>query len=165
MKTKLSVFVVMCLFLVMFVAQGFGDKVDLKKVADEILKAMNSGDVAAVCKYYAEDAVMTVSGESEPVKGRKAIEENTTAWFSAFSIKKMEFPTVLVSDNYIVIEMSWEGTHSGAFITPEGEIPASGRNVSLQGIMILKTNAEGLITEDRTYYDTADFMKQLGLLE
>jgi hypothetical protein len=31
--------------------------------------------------------------------------------------------------------------------------------------MIFRVSPEGLIEEDRTYYDTADFMKQLGLME
>jgi len=167
MKTKIFVLLVMCLFLFMSFTQGSAEnaKVDMKKVADKILKAMNSGDAAAVSRLYTEDATMTISGEPEPVRGRKAIEETQAAWFRAFPGVKMEFPTVLISENYIVIEMIMKGTNSGPFTTPEGDIPATGRAVSLKGIMILKTTPEGLIAEDHTYYDTADFMKQLGLMK
>jgi len=165
MKTKLSVLLVMCLFLVMLVAQGSGEKVDLKKVADKVTKAFNAHDAVAVASFYTEDAIMMGSGEPEPIKGRKAIEENQVAWYRAFPDVKIDTYRTLVSENYIVIEFSFKGTNSGPLKTPEGDLPATGRPVSVMGIMILKTTPEGLIAEDHTYYDTADFMKQLGLLK
>jgi len=157
----------MCLFLFMTLAQGSAEnaKVDLKKVADKIHEAINIGDAAAISKLYTEDAMMIMPGEPEPVRGRKAIEENMAGWFRAFPDVKTKFSSVLISENYIVIEWIWEGTHSGPFTTPEGDLPATGRDVNLKGVMILRTTNEGLIAEDHTYYDTADFMKQLGLME
>ena len=165
MKTKLSVLLLTCLFLAMLVTQVSGENVDLKKVAERVTKAFNAHDAVAVASFYTEDATMIGSGEPEPIKGRKAIEENQVAWYRAFPDVKIDTSKTLISENYIVIEFTFTGTNSGPMKTPEGDLPATGRTVSVMGIMILKTTPEGLIAEDHTYYDTADFMKQLGLLK
>ena len=167
MKRKISFFLLVSFILVLSFAQGSEEnaKVDLKKVADKLLKTIKSHDAAAMSRIYAEDAMMTMPGEPEPVRGRKAIEENMAGWFRAFPTVKMEFSTVLISENYIVIEWVWQGPHTGPLASPEGDIPATGRDASLKGVMLLRVSPEGLIEEDRTYYDTADLMKQLGLME
>jgi len=57
------------------------------------------------------------------------------------------------------------GTNTGPMMSPEGEIPPTGKKVEFKAVWIGRISPEGLIEEDRTYYDTADFMRQLGLLK
>jgi len=47
--------------------------------------------------------------------------------------------------------------------SPEGDIPPTGKSAKVKVAFIAKVNADGLIKEDRTYYDTAEFMRQLGI--
>ena len=110
MKTKLSVLLVTCLFLAMLVTQVSGENVDLKKVAERVTKAFNAHDAVAVASFYTEDATMIGSGEPEPIKGRKAIEENQVAWYRAFPDVKIDTSKTLISENYIVIEFTFTGT-------------------------------------------------------
>jgi hypothetical protein len=49
--------------------------------------------------------------------------------------------------------------------SPEGDIPPTGRSVNAGFAFIARVNADGLVEEDRTYFDNLDFMKQLGLIE
>jgi predicted ester cyclase len=138
-------------------------KVDLKKVADNIVKAYTSGDPVAIANLYAEDAVVIQPGEV--IRGRKAIQESMESNFRAFPDGKIEFLTILPSGNHIVFEQVGSGTNTGPISTPEGEIPPTGKKVEFKAVWIGRISPEGLIEEDRTYYDTADFMRQLGLME
>ncbi len=165
MRGKISVFLLVGLILIFSLAQGYEEKtkVDLKKVADNYLKAVNSRDAAAVAKLYTEDAIMIMPGEPEPIQGRKAIEENQVALFRAMPDFKVEFTLILISGDHITFEGVGRGTFTGPFASPEGEIPPTGRSVALKFVFIAKVTKEGLIEEDRTYFDTAEKMRQLGL--
>jgi predicted ester cyclase len=77
----------------------------------------------------------------------------------------VEFPLILFSGDYIIFEGVSRGTFTGPLASPEGDIPPTGRSVVLKFVFIAKVTQEGLIEEDRTYFDTADFMRQLGLLK
>ena len=138
-------------------------KVDLKKVADNIVKAYKSVDATAMANLYAEDAIVIEPGEV--LRGRKAIREHLEGLLRTFPDLEIEFLTILPSGNHIVFEMVVCGTNTGPMVSPEGEIPPTGKKVEFKAVWIGRISPDGLIEEDRTYYDTADFMRQLGLLK
>jgi len=137
---------------------------DLKKLAENVQKAWDNQDMNALVQLYAEDAVMFMPGE-EPVRGRKAIEENQAAFLRAMPDMTVKFTTILIQGNHIAFEGIFSGTFTGPLASPEGDIPPTGRSVKAGVAFIAKVNADGLVEEDRTYFDNLDFMKQLGLIE
>jgi steroid delta-isomerase-like uncharacterized protein len=141
------------------------NKADLTKLAEGVQKAWDNQDVNALVQLYAEDAVMFMPGEAEPIQGREAIEKNQAAFLRAMPDTSMEFTLILISGNHIAFEGVLHGTFTGPLASPEGDIPPTGKSVNTKFAFIAKVNADGLIEEDRTYYDTAEFMRQLGLIE
>jgi steroid delta-isomerase-like uncharacterized protein len=137
-------------------------KADLKKLAEKYQEAVDNQDMAALAQLYAEDATMIASGEPEPIQGREAIERNLAPIFRAMPDFRVEFPQILISGNYIILEGVSQGTFTGPLASPEGDIPPTGKSVKYKFVFIAKVNADGLIEADRTYYDTAEFMRQLG---
>jgi predicted ester cyclase len=103
--------------------------------------------------------------EAEPVRGRKAIAENQAAFLRAMPDISMEFTLILISGNHIAFEGIFKGTFTGPLASPEGDIPPTGRSVKAGFAFIARVNTDGLVEEDRTYFDNLDFMKQLGLIE
>ncbi len=140
-------------------------KADLKKLAEKYQEAFDNQDMAALAQLYAEDATMIMPGEPEPIKGREAIERNQAAIFRAMPDFSAKFTQILISGNYIVFEVVSHGTFTGPLASPEGDIPPTGKSMINKVAFIAKVNADGLIEEDRTYYDTAAVMRQLGLIE
>ena len=138
---------------------------DLQKIAEKLQAAWDNYDMAALAQLYAEDATLIMPGEPEPIKGREAIQKNQEAFIRAMPDFKMEFPLILFSENYIVFKGVAQGTFTGPLASPEGDIPPTGKSAKVRFAFIAKVNADGLIEEDQTYYDNADFMKQLGLIE
>jgi uncharacterized protein (TIGR02246 family) len=165
MRSKISILLLVSFVLVFSVALISAEKadIDLKKVADKIVKAYTSVDPVAMANLYAEDAVIIEAGEV--IQGRKAIQEHMESMFRAFPDFEIEILTVIPSGNHIAFELALRGTNTGPLTTPEGEIPPTGKKVEFKVIWIGRISPDGLIEEDRTYYDTVDFMRQLGLLK
>jgi predicted ester cyclase len=67
------------------------------------------------------------------------------------------------SGEHFLGEGIFGGTHTGPLETPQGDIPATGRKVKVKFAFILDVTPEGLIAEDRSYFDSASMMSQLGL--
>jgi len=146
------------------VAEEAKAELDLKPIADKLIEVFNSNNATTLAQLYTEDQVTICSGVPEPVRGRKAKEEFVEGFFRAFPDMNMEPTSILFSKNHIVFEVVMRGTNNGPLVSPEGEIPPTGRSIELNMIFVTRVSAEGLIEEDRTYYDTAEFMKQLGLI-
>jgi steroid delta-isomerase-like uncharacterized protein len=138
---------------------------DLKKLAEKVQEAVDKKDMAALAQLYAEDAKLIMSGEAEPIEGREAIERTEAAIFRAMPDFRAKFTPIVISGDYIVFEVVSQGTFTGPLASPEGDIPPTGKSVLYKVAFIAKVNADGLIEEDRTYYDTAEFMRQLGLVK
>jgi steroid delta-isomerase-like uncharacterized protein len=138
---------------------------DLKKLAENVQKAWDNQDMNALVQLYAEDAVMFMPGEAEPIQGREAIEKNQAAYIRAMPDMTLKFTTILIQGKHIAFEGIFTGTFTGPLASPEGDIPPTGRSVKAGFAFIAKVNADGLVEEDRTYFDNLDFMKQLGLIE
>ncbi len=141
------------------------NKADLTKLAEGVQKAWDNQDMNALVQLYSEDAVMFMPGETEPIQGREAIEKNQAAYIRAMPDMTLKFTTILIQGKHIAFEGIFTGTFTGPLASPEGDIPPTGRSVKAGFAFIAKVNADGLIEEDRTYFDNLDFMKQLGLIE
>jgi len=165
MRGKISIILAVSFILVFSIAQGSVEKaeIDLEKVADNVVKAYTSVDPIAMANLYAEDAVVIEAGEI--IRGREAIQTHMEGFIRTFPDLKIEFLTVIPSGNHIAFEMAVSGTQTGPMMTPEGKIPPTGKKVEFKAVWIGRISADGLIEEDRTYFDTADFMKQLGLIK
>ena len=165
MKAKFSVFLLAGVLLVMVSTQGHAEKakLDLKKIGDKIVKTMNGGDPVAITNLYAQDAVMIQSGEPGPVRGHAAILTFYQDFLRPFPDSKVEFPSIFFSGDTIIFEGVSHATFTGPMATPEGDVAPTGKSVNLRLVFLAKISPDGLIAEDRTYFDTLDLMKQLGL--
>lgn len=167
MKTKFSVLLLAGVLLVMVSTQGYAKKpkLDLKKVADKIVKTINSGDPVALANLYTQDAVMIQSGEPGPVRGHAALLKSFQGMVRTFPDFKVEFPSIFYSGDTIIFEGVSHYTFTGPMATPEGDVAPTGKSVNNRFVFLAKISPNGLIAEDRTYFDNLDLMKQLGLIK
>ncbi len=167
MKTKVFVVCLAVVFLVSLVAFGQAQKpkVDMQKVAEKIVKGTNSGDPAAFANLYAPDAVMIQPDTSEPVRGRDALLKYYTAMLKSMPDYKMKWTLIAYHGDTIIFEGVGSGTFTGPMETPEGVVQPNGKKVILKAAFFAKINADGLIAEDRSYFDNYGYMKQLGLIK
>ena len=62
----------------------------------------------------------------------------------------------------MVVEFTGRGTHTGTLVTSMGEIPATGRSLTLQLCDVMEFK-NGKVQSQKTYFDTGSMMAQLGL--
>jgi len=127
------------------------------------VEAFNRGDAAGYSSHYAEDARLIGPFFPEPLVGRDVIEETTANMSAAFPDMRWTIVSLLEDGSRVACELHIEGTHSGPLSTPDGDIPATGRQVSFDLAEILEFTDDDLVAEHREYMDPGAMMAQLGL--
>jgi steroid delta-isomerase-like uncharacterized protein len=121
--------------------------------------AMAKGDLDHA--PYAEDAEF--SDPTGKFKGKKAILESLKAWKTAFPHGTAEVTNQIAQGDHVTSEVLYKATHTGPLVSATGTVPATNKPVVLK-TMVLSTFRDGLIQRERTYFDQADFMRQLGIV-
>lgn len=141
------------------------DTFDSKQFTEKFRQALNSHDAATLAKLYSEKATMIASGELKPTVGRKAIEEYYANLFRMVPDLKLEYITVISEGNQLCFEFYQEGTAVKSLAASSDHTPINispkGHKIGIKGVCLMKVNTEGLALEDKTYYDTAEFQKQI----
>jgi predicted ester cyclase len=71
---------------------------------------------------------------------------------------------MFASGDTLAMEWTYTGTQTGALAGPGGTIPPSGRHVTIKGAEFITVNAQGLIVDERGYFDLVSFLTQLGVM-
>src|SRR6202011_5571310 len=97
--------------------------------------------------------------------GPAAIGTNQTAkgFITAMPDSRMDVTAIIESGNRVVVEGAYLGTHTGPLGTPQGQVPPTGRKLTLPLCDVIEV-AGGRTTQIRAYYDQMTFAVQLGLL-
>jgi len=134
---------------------------DESLVVDRAYETWNSGDVSGLKDLYAADADVAIPGAS--AQGREHVGALWAAFISAFPDGELTELLRLDCGGYIVSENNLSGTHTAPLVTPQGEIPATGNSVSVDGVSIFKIE-NGEIKSEHLYFDQMTFLAQLGLI-
>lgn len=100
----------------------------------------------------------------EPLHGRDAVRANAAVLTTAFPDLEVEYLERLVDRDSFAVEVALTGTHTDPLMTPNGDVPPTGRRMELRGSAFGRLDASGLVAEERRYFDPAVLLRQLGLL-
>lgn len=125
----------------------------------------NSGDAAALGAFYAPDVTLVDPMSPEGTKGREAVVATGSAFRRAFP----DMVWTLTGDPVVGAgAIGWElratGTMTGPLPGADGEIPATGKAFAVDMGIFWTLGADGLIAEERAYFDGTGMMAQLGLM-
>lgn len=124
---------------------GYNDK-DCDKVA------------ASTTPGYVYEEVAT----HRKAQGIGSVLEIWKEWGAAFPDSKATFNSACVSGNLVIIEVTWTGTHTGPMKTENGEVPATGKGMSMRAAMV--NEMEGVkVSLTRQYFDLNRMLSQLGI--
>ena len=92
-------------------------------------------------------------------------------WMQFMGVFKGAFPDLKItvdnqvaSDDYVVNECSWTGTHSGPLASPGGDIPATGKRVEGARFCEIWRISGGKLSGLTNYQDVSSWLRQLGLV-
>jgi steroid delta-isomerase-like uncharacterized protein len=143
-------------------AQQGGKKMS---VVDRLVKAISRKDIDAYASLYANEAVMYEPLLPEPARGKREIMEAEAALFRAFSDIEISVNNKLGSGRVMMAEVVLSATNDGPLDVGAGEVPATGRRIEIPMVWAFDLNEEGLVVEERDYFDPARIVQQLGLNE
>jgi steroid delta-isomerase-like uncharacterized protein len=123
------------------------------------LDAWNSHDAGRVAAFMAENATYEDLALGRLHKGRDEI-QGFIAEAEQFSAD-YRFVSVSAQASADQYALEWEmvGTNTGA----AGPLPATNKPYRVRGCSIGRLDAEGKITENRDYWNLADYLSQVGL--
>src|SRR5712692_3006583 len=134
---------------------------DSKALIERGLKAFNAHDLEAVAREAAPDIVATAPGGVK-LHGPQAVKEYNQTFLTAFPDARIDAKKLIVQGRTVVVEGTFNGTHTGTLKTPMGDVPATGRKVSGEFIQIFEID-RGLVKRNHLMYDQVDLMTQLGM--
>ncbi len=134
---------------------------DSKALIERGLKAFNAHDLEAVAREAAPDIVATAPGGVK-LHGPQAVKEYNQTFLTAFPDARIDAKKLIVQGRTVVVEGTFNGTHTGTLKTPMGDVPATGRKVNGEFIQIFEID-RGLVKRNHLMYDQVDLMTQLGM--
>jgi steroid delta-isomerase-like uncharacterized protein len=96
---------------------------------------------------------------AEPVRGKAQFGGYLTVLATAFPDFALTPTKVFIGEREACAEWTFAGTHRGEF----AGIPATNKRAEIRGASVILWR-EGGICEERLYYDAADLLRQLGLV-
>lgn len=135
-----------------------------EELARRYVDAFNDRDFDAWIALFAEDALMHDPFFPEPSKGREAIEGLTRGVLRAFpDMQWRRLRPAIDAGDRVAVEVAVKGVNDGPLEMPGGELPATGRPVSFETAVFWLIGPDGLITEEKSYFDATGVAAQLGV--
>ena len=128
-----------------------------KALAREFYEKVSAGDLSVTDTHVADNLI-----EHEEFPGIPPNKEGVRMFFqmmrSAFPDFRMSVEDIIEEGDKLVVRFRMQGTHRGEFMG----IPATGKQVNIQGIDILRI-VDGKAVEHWGVTDTGMMMQQLGV--
>jgi steroid delta-isomerase-like uncharacterized protein len=138
------------------------EKFSIREQVNDHMQAVNRHDLATFAASYRKDAVVYDPMYPEPLRGREAIRKDMEEFMTAFPDLQGSLGWIVETANMVAYEVLARGTHQGPLIGPGGTIAATNRTMIMPVVSFVRFDDEGLVAEERRYYDLAGVMRQLG---
>lgn len=135
---------------------------DNGSIARRLYDAWNERNFDEVVKYAAPDAKIVVAGTGDTFTGPEGARAYNESWAKGFPDGRITVDHIHTAGDTVVGEFTGQGTHTATMVTSMGEIPATGRSVTLKFCDVIEFR-DGMIVNQRSYFDSGSMMTQLGL--
>jgi steroid delta-isomerase-like uncharacterized protein len=135
---------------------------DNATLARRLHEAFNERNFDEMAEATAPDAVLTMVGSGDTFQGKEGARAFSTVWADGFPDGMVTVDRVIDSGDVVVVEYTGRGAHTGTLVTSMGDVPATGRSVTVQFCDIMEFR-DGKLQKQRTYFDSGSLMAQLGL--
>jgi len=136
------------------------DKVQLAKQG---IEAFSAGDWEKFKAPLRPDAVYEELATQRRIQGADQIVEATKGWKEAFPDSKGTITKVIESGDSVVLEVVWEGTHTGELVSAMGTIPPTYKRSKVQAVQVVTFKGDK-VAETKHYFDLMTILAQIGAL-
>jgi steroid delta-isomerase-like uncharacterized protein len=139
---------------------GQQDNVD---IARKFYEHWNAREFDRLAELMAEDGEIVIVGSDTRFRGPDGSLEFSRMWADGFPDGKVTIERTVPSGDTVVLEFTGRGTHTGTLRGSAGDIPATGRSVTLQ-LCDIHDIRDGKIRRVSSYFDSASLLQQLGVM-
>jgi predicted ester cyclase len=125
-------------------------------------ETFNAHDIDGFTGVLADDVAYQAPGGISG-QGKTACAQFFAGWFGAFPDAHVEVHAIHISGDAATEEGTFTGTHDGILYGPAGNIPPTGRQVTVDYIQVLRFR-DGKHISFNLMYDRLLMLEQLGLL-
>ncbi len=133
------------------------------EVARENVEAFNAGDWDRFRATLADGSVYDEPGTQRHIEGTDAVIEANQGWKEAFPDAHGTVERAVGGDGNVTLEITWEGTQTGPLHMPGGDIPPSGRRVTVKAAQVFQIEGDK-IRESHHYFDMMGILQQVGAM-
>jgi steroid delta-isomerase-like uncharacterized protein len=135
---------------------------ELRAIIERYYDAFNRGDLDEAAKAFSPN-IETTEPSVGTMRGADAWKAYGAGFKRAMPDARLNLKSAVEQGNTIAVEGVFTGTHTGPMMTPNGELPATGRSIALPYLDVY-TAEGGLLVTHRVYYDQMTMLAQLGLI-
>jgi steroid delta-isomerase-like uncharacterized protein len=132
--------------------------------ARDFIQAFNVADWNRLEALLTPDSLYDEVGSGRRAQGGHDIVDLLGGWKRAMPDSDGAVTSAVDGGDTAVIEVTWNGTFTGPWATPQGEVEPTGKHQTSRACIVLRFEGER-IKESHQYFDSMSLMQQLGLLE
>lgn len=129
------------------------------KLVDEHVQAEVDRDLDAIMRTWGKSPWFDDVAWEEKSYGRDEIYAHYDELLKSFPDLGIEVHKRHVTDEFVILEVTVSGTHVGQW----RDLPPLGRRMESRVCALYSFDADGLLELERTYYDKAKVLEQLGI--
>ena len=133
------------------------------KIGKAFYEEFNNRNFEGFQKFVDDSAQFNIIPFDARFSGKEGYLQLSRGWSGAFPDGRCNVNNIVAGEDWVVAEFAGRGTQTGTFYTPEGEIMPTGKRVDVPFCDVFKIE-NGKIVSYNSYFDSATFMKQLGLI-
>lgn len=133
-----------------------------KQVLEQAVAAFNARDEERFVALANPDIELPSPGGIN-LRGLDGFRQWFRLWTEAFPDRQVRYHNVVGDADQAIGEGTFKGTHTGVMHLPSGDVPPTGKSVTLDYVAVERVS-NGKITYLRHYLDVTELMTQLGLV-
>ncbi len=137
---------------------------DNAAVARELYELFNQGQLDRAVNLASDDVEVELVPFGQTFQGRDGFMAFMKGFKDAFPDLQVTVTNQVASEDQVVSECTWTGTHSGTLATPTGGVPPTGKTVTDGRFCEVWRLRDGKVMRLVNYQDAASWLRQLGLV-
>ncbi len=134
---------------------------DLTKISRDYIEAFNAAKWDRFKEMVTGNSLYIEAGTQRRIQGADAIVAALQGWKRAFPDANGKVTNAISTGSNVVLEITWEGTHTGPLEGPSGTIAATGKRQVTPAAMVILFDGDK-IKESRHYFDMMTLLQQIG---
>lgn len=133
------------------------------QLAEDVITAFNAADWAQLRTTIAPHVVYTETGTQRRVENLEDYLQLLQGWKQAIPDAQGIIHKAVSQGTTVVLDLTWVGTQTGPMQTPNGILPASGKEIQVPAAVWFTFDGE-MVQAVHHYLDVLTLLQQLGAL-